>query len=179
MAVFAAPFPFPCPVQKCPLPRPAFSRHPPFGAIPSARGKGGEGGDSPPHSPSFFQEGITLPPLPEQHAIATTLRTVQEAKEKNRCGDLAATKALKAAMMKHLFTYGPVPLEDAGKVALKETEIGPVPEVWEIRQLSSLFDIEHGYSFKSEFFGSTGTFILLTPGHFNLNRNKSQTYISQ
>ncbi len=81
---------------------------------------------------------IPLPPLPEQHAIATTLRTVQEAKEKTDAV-IAATKALKAAMMKHLFTYGPVPPEDAERVALRETGIGPVPEDWEIRTVNELF----------------------------------------
>jgi len=32
--------------------------------------------------------------------------------------------------MKHLFTYGPVPLEEAESVPLKETEIGMAPEGW-------------------------------------------------
>jgi len=86
---------------------------------------------------------IPLPPLPEQHAIATTLRTVQEAQEKTD-DVIAATKALKAAMMKHLFTYGPVPLEEAERVALKETEIGPVPEDWEVAKFSDVVDIAKG-----------------------------------
>lgn len=74
---------------------------------------------------------IPLPLLPEQHAIATTLRTVQEAKEKTDAV-IAATKALKAATMKHLFTYGPVPPEDTKKVTLRGTEIGQMPEEWEV-----------------------------------------------
>jgi len=86
---------------------------------------------------------IPLPPLPEQHAIATTLRTVQEAKE-NTDAVIAATKVLKAAMMKHLFTYGPVPPEDAERVALKETKIGPVPEGWEIKSLKEISKIFSG-----------------------------------
>ena len=86
---------------------------------------------------------IPLPPLPEQHAIATTLRTVQEAKE-NTDAVIAATKALKAAMMKHLFTYGPVHPEDAERVALIETEIGPVPEGWRVAKFSDVVDIAKG-----------------------------------
>jgi len=55
------------------------------------------------HSKLLNDYSIVKPPLPEQHAIATTLRTVQEAKEKTDAV-IAATKVLKAAMMKHLFT---------------------------------------------------------------------------
>ncbi|MDP2797314.1 MAG: restriction endonuclease subunit S [Methanoregula sp.] len=91
----------------------------------------------------ILEESIPLPPLPEQHAIATTLRTVQGAKEKTD-DVITATKALKAAMMKHLFTYGPVPPEEAVNVALKETEIGQVPEEWEIRTVNELFDSKLG-----------------------------------
>jgi len=86
---------------------------------------------------------IPLPPLPEQHAIAATLRSVQEAKERTDAV-IAATKALKAAMMKHLFTYGPVPAEEAEMVALKETEIGPVPEGWDVARFSEVVDIAKG-----------------------------------
>ena len=80
---------------------------------------------------------IPLPPLPEQHAIAATLRTVQEAKEKTDAM-IAATKALKAAMMKHLFTYGPVPLEEAERVILKDTEIGQMAEGWKNIKLEDI-----------------------------------------
>jgi len=94
---------------------------------------------------------IPLPPLPEQHAIATALRTVQEAKEKTD-GVIAATKALKAAMMKHLFTYGPVPPDDAERVALKETEIGMVPVGWEVVKLGEVSEfLQYGTSKKCDY----------------------------
>jgi len=86
---------------------------------------------------------IPIPPLPEQNAIAHVLRTVQEAKEKTDAV-VAATKALKAAMMKHLFTYGPVPPEEAERVALKETEIGQVPEEWDLQPLGNTSKIASG-----------------------------------
>jgi len=97
--------------------------------------------------PHILNYPIPLPPLPEQHAIATTLRTVQEAQEKTHAV-IAATKALKAAMMKHLFTYGPVPLEEAERVALRETEIGPVPEEWDVVDLEKILKIpvRNGYA---------------------------------
>ncbi|MCX6697058.1 MAG: restriction endonuclease subunit S [Methanoregula sp.] len=98
---------------------------------------------------------IPLPPLPEQHAIATTLRTVQEAKEKTD-GVIAATKGFKVAMMKHLFTYGPVPPDEAERVVLKETEIGMVPEGWDVKKIGDVSIFQPGYAFKSEDYVDSG-----------------------
>ena len=80
---------------------------------------------------------IPLPPLPEQQKIAAVLSAVQEAKEKTQAV-IDATKALKKSMMKHLFTYGPVPPEETENVPLKETEIGKVPEDWEVVKLGEV-----------------------------------------
>jgi len=68
------------------------------------------------------------------------LSAVQEAKEKTQAV-IDATKALKKSMMKHLFTYGPVPPEETENVPLKETEIGKVPEDWEVVKLGEAFEI--------------------------------------
>jgi type I restriction enzyme S subunit len=86
---------------------------------------------------------IPLPPLPEQQKIAAVFTAVQEAKEKTQAV-IDATKVLKKSMMKHLFTYGPVPTEEAANVPLKETEIGKVPEEWEVVKLGEIFDIQQG-----------------------------------
>src|SRR4029450_11155502 len=45
---------------------------------------------------------------------------------------ITATLQLKQSLIRHLFTYGPVPIEQADKVVMKETEIGPVPAHWDI-----------------------------------------------
>ena len=37
---------------------------------------------------------------------------------------------------------------------------------WEVRPLSSIFSVKHGYAFKSDFFVESGNFVLLTPGNF-------------
>jgi len=87
---------------------------------------------------------IPLPPLPEQHKIATALSVVQEAKEKTDTV-ISATKELKKSLMKHLFTYGPVPREEAENVPLKETEIGMVPEEWVVVRLGEKFIVKTSF----------------------------------
>lgn len=83
---------------------------------------------------------IPLPPLSEQKKIAYVLSSVQEAKEKTE-DVIKATKELKKSMMNHLFTYGPVSLEEVEKVPLKETEIGLVPEEWEVVRLGDYLEL--------------------------------------
>ncbi len=79
---------------------------------------------------------IPMPPLPEQKKIATVLSIIQDAGETTEAV-IDASLELKKSMMKHLFTYGPVPVSEAEKVPLKETEIGMVPEEWEEGRLSN------------------------------------------
>jgi type I restriction enzyme S subunit len=86
---------------------------------------------------------IPLPPLPEQRKIASVLSTVQEAKVKSE-NVLSALKELKKSMMKHPFTYGAVSIEEAEKVPLKETEIGRIPEQWQIMDLGDIVTLQRG-----------------------------------
>ena len=51
---------------------------------------------------------------------------------------IAACRQLKQSLMRHLFTYGPVPFDQADKVALKETELGPMPEEWKVVPLGEV-----------------------------------------
>src|SRR5690606_708246 len=57
---------------------------------------------------------------------------------------IQATRELKKSLMRYLFTYGPVPIEEADRVSLKETEIGLLPEHWEVVRLGEVADIKGG-----------------------------------
>jgi type I restriction enzyme S subunit len=86
---------------------------------------------------------LPLPPLPEQKAIACVLSTIQKAIE-TQDRIIASASELKKSLMRHLFTYGPVPLPEADKIPIKETEIGHLPEEWETAKLGDLFEIKQG-----------------------------------
>ncbi|RLG31453.1 hypothetical protein DRO03_00985 [Methanosarcinales archaeon] len=88
-------------------------------------------------------QSIPLPPLPEQHRIAAVLSAVQDAKEKSGAVIVAA-KSLKKSLMRHLFTYGPVPAGAAESVPLVGTEIGLVPEGWEVVRLGEYTKVRYG-----------------------------------
>jgi len=52
-------------------------------------------------------------------------------------------------------------------VQFVESELGLIPEGWEVKKLKEFIEIKHGYAFKGEFFSKDPTpNILLTPGNF-------------
>ncbi len=74
---------------------------------------------------------IPLPPLPEQRAIASVLDAIQEAKFA-RHKEIVLERERKAALMDHLFSHG-----TKGEPR-KQTEIGEIPESWEVVQLKEI-----------------------------------------
>ena len=80
---------------------------------------------------------VNYPPLPEQKKIAHILSTVQRAIEaQDRI--IQTTTELKKSLMHKLFTEG---LRNEPQ---KQTEIGPVPESWEVTKVGEVAKIQSG-----------------------------------
>ena len=94
------------------------------------------------HFKTLKERSLPLPPLPEQKKIAHILSTVQRAIEAQE-RIIQTTTELKKAVMHKLFTEG---LRNEPQ---KQTEIGPVPESWEVVELGDLLTIaQYGMSVK-------------------------------
>jgi len=81
---------------------------------------------------------IPLPPLKEQRKIVYVLKTVQRAIEQQE-RIIEATKELKRALMKRLFTKGLDPNQPT-----KMTEIGEIPEHWDVVPLGEVSNLLSG-----------------------------------
>jgi restriction endonuclease S subunit len=115
---------------------------------------------------------VVLPPLPEQKKIAHILSTVQRAIEAQEW-IIQTTTELKKALMHKLFTEG------LRNEPLKQTEIGPVPESWEVLELGDVINLFAGYAFKSTEGVSESKTQLLRMGNLyqnTLDLNRSPIY---
>jgi len=105
---------------------------------------------------------IKCPSRSEQKAIASILSALDDKIELN----LQMNKTLEEmamALYKHWFVdFGP--FKD-GKFV--ESELGMIPEGWEVKKLEDIITIKHGYAFKGEYFDNEEKReLLLTPGNF-------------
>ena len=115
------------------------------------------------------EQKIPIPPLPEQRAIASVLSTVRQAIEATE-GVIATARELKRSMMKHLFTYGPVPVDQADKIELKKTEFGEVPKKWDVISIKDLGEVITGSTpntKEEKYYG--GKYRLISPANLNEN----------
>lgn len=74
---------------------------------------------------------IAVPPLPEQRRIAEILSSVDEAIAATQAV-IDQTRTVKQGVLKRLLTKG------IGHTRFKETEIGEIPEAWEVHSLQDL-----------------------------------------
>jgi len=88
---------------------------------------------------------VPLPPLSEQRAITHVLRTVERAIETTE-QIMEAARELKRSLMNPLFTYGPVSVDEAEYVPLKDTEVGQVPEHWKVIRIGDIATVRRGAS---------------------------------
>jgi type I restriction enzyme, S subunit len=85
-----------------------------------------------------YMEPVQLPAArPEQKNIAHILSTVQRAIEAQE-RIIQTTTELKKTLMHKLFTEG------LGNEPQKQTEIGPIPESWEVVELDEIASVERG-----------------------------------
>ncbi|MBU3190746.1 restriction endonuclease subunit S [Clostridium bowmanii] len=90
---------------------------------------------------------ITTPPLEEQQNISLILSSVDE-KIENTDKLIEKTKELRKGLMQKLLTKG------IGHDRFKDTELGMIPEEWEIKRLIDIVDKSDRYSFTGGPFGS-------------------------
>jgi type I restriction enzyme S subunit len=94
---------------------------------------------------------LPVPPLAEQRKIAAILTSVDEAIQATEAV-IAQTRRVKEGLLQELLTKG------IGHTRFKQTEIGELPETWEVRRLVevSAGGIRNGIFKKREEFGDGG-----------------------
>lgn len=111
-----------------------------------------------------FGSELPLPPLAEQQRIAQVLSTVQSAIEQQE-RLIRTTTELKQTLMQKLFTEG------LRGEAQKETEIGLVPESWEVVKVMDTGTVVTGSTpstSREDFYG--GEYNLISPGDLDVTK---------
>jgi type I restriction enzyme, S subunit len=98
---------------------------------------------------------ILKPPLSEQHRITRVLSAVQRASQQTD-QVISAARELRHSLVQHLFSYGPVRVDEVDARRRKETPLGSIPEEWSVAHLRQVASIQTGYAFKSQDYSTDG-----------------------
>lgn len=85
----------------------------------------------------FKEIKVAMPPIEEQEKISSILSTVDEQID-NIDALIEKNKELKKGLMQTLLTKG------IGHTKFKKTEIGEIPEAWEVKKLGDIFKLSSG-----------------------------------
>jgi type I restriction enzyme S subunit len=85
----------------------------------------------------FLNVSVVCPPLPEQKNIAAILSSVDDAIAATQAV-IDQTRKVKEGLLHDLLTRG------IGHTRFKQTEIGEIPEGWEVKRLEELATVERG-----------------------------------
>lgn len=105
----------------------------------------------------FSSEKILLPPLKEQIAIAKLLSSLDDKIENNKA--IIANLEAQAQAIFNSWFVNFEPFQDGGFV---ESELGLIPEGWEVRRIGKETDLFTGFPFKSKTYVDEGEFVVIT-----------------
>jgi type I restriction enzyme, S subunit len=114
-----------------------------------------------------------IPPLPTQKVIAEILSSLDDKIELNNQIN-QNLEALAQVLFKQWFVDFEYPNENGEPYKssggeMIDSELGEIPNGWEVCPLSQIIEVKHGYAFKGEFFSDSETEdILVTPGNFKI-----------
>ncbi|MDF1501274.1 MAG: restriction endonuclease subunit S [Anaerolineales bacterium] len=122
--------------------------------------------------PDLEEYSFPLPPLPEQRAIVQVLSTVRRAIEATDAV-IAAARELKRSLLEYLFTYGPVPVDEAEKVHHQDLDEYVIPGHWRSEELGKIATAKGGTSFPNEYQGQqAGKYPFYKVSDMNLSGNE-------
>jgi len=107
---------------------------------------------------------LTLPPINVQDKIIDILSAYDDLIE-NNTRRIKILEEMAQMLYREWFINFRFPNHE--NVKMVESDLGLIPEGWEVVELSKLIDVKHGYAFKGEYFSKEPTYdILLTPTNF-------------
>ena len=115
---------------------------------------------------NFRDIKIPLPPIKEQEKITEILSTVDD-KIDAITSQIQKTERLKKGLLKKLLREG------MGHIKFKDSEIGKIPELWEVMKLNDISKITMGQSPKSDTYNTDNIGIPLIQGNADCKNRKT------